>query len=177
MISTAETLTRRYNDTILTSVPRSITGNASRSRETYACFWVPLSAFIAARDHGRAITAQRSLEAREIEAIAHAAEENRQIQSPAGIAGFDLVSIRGERLVNLSRASGKLTRVSYSWSPPRQMRPAPDSDTTIPMGGTWIMECQFTLHRCRTSKTLAQHQNAEAETRLSATAKRRRQYA
>ncbi len=144
------TLTTQFNRSALATVPRSVEGKARRPT-VYDSYWVSVAAFEAARDSGAALLGERRLQDGEVEAIKKAVEEHRPFQAPAGIPGYDLIDLRGDRLIHFSRPVVLLTSVSFVWHPPMKVGVTPDGDTIL-SAGHWTQQVTMKLMKCLTPR-------------------------
>lgn len=93
----------------------------------------------------------RTLQDEELEAIQKALETpGTAIHAPAGIPGFDLIAVRGSRLVNLARPVARLSHVSFSYHPPSPRAETPDGILYAP--GFYTQDIQFTLRKLQISR-------------------------
>lgn len=124
-------LTDQLNRSTLATVPRSVDGKGRRPT-TFDAYWVTVAAFQAARDSGAPMEGERRLQDSEVESIKKAVEEHRPFQAPAGIPGYDLIDLRGDRLIHFSRPVVLLTSVRFAFHPPMKVGATPEGTPYSP---------------------------------------------
>lgn len=164
------TLTDELNRSALATVPRDINGKGRRAT-IFDAYNVKVSEFQAARDSGAILEGERRLQDSEVETIKKAVEEHRPFQAPAGIPGYDLIDLRGDRVIHFSRPVVLLTSVKFVWHPPMKVGATEDGDTIL-SAGHWTQHVTMKLIKCLTPRHEVKRLIKEAEAREAARQKR-----
>lgn len=149
----AQTLSSR----LVSRCPTNVSGAPNRAPDIFDTAYVLDQVFIA---HVEMIMADRrpppmkhsrTLQDDEVESIQKALETpGTAIHAPAGIPSFDLIGVRGSRLVNLARPVARLIHVSFSYHPPCPRAETPDGTLYAP--GFYTQDIQFTLRKLQISR-------------------------
>lgn len=142
-----EAQTAALNATILTTIPRDINGRANRKPAVFdlanVCDETRFAHLIVTRGH---TTWSRMIDVALLGDIRTAAIERRQIQSPSGIPGFDLILLSGCTFVNLARATGSLQSIRYYYQPPSYLSMNEHGEKVFTQGA-WMQEITVTKIR------------------------------
>lgn len=145
------------SSSLVSRCPTNVSGAPTRAPDIFDTAYVLDQVFIAhvemimADRKPPAMKHSRTLQDDEVEEIMKALETpGKSITAPAGIPGFDLIAVRGSRLVNLARPVARLVHVSFSYHPPSPRAETPDGILYAP--GFYTQDIQFTLRKLQISR-------------------------